>query len=78
MGQILVRDLDDRIVKRLKARARRKGHSLQAEVKSILERQAAVLDPEAAWKLVDTIRMSFGNRRFDDSARLIRKDRDRR
>ena len=78
MGQILVRDLDDRIVKRLKARARRKGHSLQAEVKGILEQQAAVLDPEEAWKLVDTIRKRLGNRQFDDSARLIRKDRDRR
>ena len=78
MAQILDRNLDDRIVKRLKARAQEKGHSLQAEVKSILERQAAVLDPEAAWKLVDTIRKSFGNRRFDDSARLIRNDRDSR
>lgn len=76
MGQILVRNLDDRIVKRLKARARQKGHSLQAEVKGILE-QAAPLDWKASWKLADTIRKSFG-RRFDDSAKLIRKDRDRR
>ncbi|MBI4460388.1 MAG: hypothetical protein HY648_10070 [Acidobacteria bacterium] len=78
MGQILVRDLSDRIVKRLKARARRQGNSLQADVKSILERQAAALEPEEAWKLVDTVRKSFGNRRFGESARLIRKDRDRR
>ena len=78
MAQILVRNLDERAVKRLKARAQRKGHSLQTEVKGILEQQAAVLDWEEAWKRVDSIRRSFGNRRFDDSAKIIRKDRDRR
>ena len=77
MAQILVRDLDDWVIKQLKTCARRKGHSLQAEVKEILE-QATVLDMEAARKLVDTIRKSFQGRRFDYSARLIRKDRDSR
>ena len=77
MAQILVRNLDERTVKRLKDLAQRKGHSLQAEVKGILQ-QATVLDMESARKLVNSIRKSFGNRRFDDSAEIIRKFRDRR
>ena len=77
MAQILVRNLDERLVKRLKARARRNGRSLQAEVRLILE-QTPTLDMKAALKLADKIRKSFGNRRFDDSAVLIRRERDRR
>ena len=77
MAQILVRNLDERTVNRLKARARRNGRSLQAEVQSILE-QAPALDMKAALKLADTIRKSFGNRQFEDSAKLIRRERDRR
>lgn len=77
MAQVLVRNLDEQVVKRLKARAQEKGHSLQAEVKEILE-QATVLDMVAARKLVDTIRERFKGRQFDDSAKIIRRDRDRR
>ena len=76
MAQILVRNLDEKIVNRLKARARRNGRSLQAEVRAILE-QTPTLDMQAARRLADTIRKSLGNRRFDDSAKLIRRARDR-
>jgi len=37
MAQILVRGLDEKIVERLKKRAKRGGRSLQSEVKMILE-----------------------------------------
>ncbi|MGH9783458.1 MAG: FitA-like ribbon-helix-helix domain-containing protein [Terriglobia bacterium] len=77
MAQILVRNLDERVVNRLKVRARRNGRSLQAEVRAILE-QAPTLDMPSARKLADTIRKSLGHRRFDDSAVLIRRERDRR
>jgi plasmid stability protein len=76
MAQILVRDLDDGVVKRLKNRARREGRSLQCEVKMILER-AAKVDMESALKLVDDFRRRFKGRKFSDSAELIREDRDR-
>ena len=74
MAQILVRDLDDWVIKQLKTCARRKGHSLQAEVKEILE-QTATMDMQMARRLADAIRNSFG-RQFDDSTKIIRKDRD--
>ncbi|MCH7978975.1 MAG: hypothetical protein IH935_08370 [Acidobacteria bacterium] len=77
MAQILVRGLDDELVERLKNRARQERRSLQAEVKLILE-QAARLDMKSARKLAEAIRKSFKGRRFEDSVRLIREDRDSR
>jgi len=76
MAQILVRNLDPDVVERLKSRARANGRSLQAEVKMILEQGAKVLDMRTARELADAIRKGFG-RTFDDSAELIREDRDR-
>ena len=42
MAQIIVRNLDDSIVERLKARARTNERSLEAEVRLILEQSARV------------------------------------
>jgi plasmid stability protein len=76
MAQILVRDLGEETVDRLKARARRQGRSLQAEVKSILE-EAAKLDSGDARALARRIRRRFAGRSFADSSELIREDRER-
>ncbi|VVB64330.1 Uncharacterised protein [uncultured archaeon] len=76
MSQILVRNLDDAAVERLKSRARAHGRSLQAEAKEILE-QSARIDVAEARKLVDCIRRSFEGRKFDDSTELVREDSDR-
>jgi len=40
MASLLIRNLDDAAIARLKARARRHNRSLQGEVKSILESEA--------------------------------------
>ena len=76
MAQLLIRDLDPETVNRLKERARRHRRSLQGEIRLILEKEAAA-DDLSAWELADRIRASFGGRRFNDSAALIREDRDR-
>ncbi|VVB64736.1 Uncharacterised protein [uncultured archaeon] len=76
MSQILVRNLDDAAVERLKSRAKAHGRSLQAEAKEILE-QSARIDVAEARKLVDRIRRSFEGRKFDDSTELVREDRNR-
>lgn len=77
MAQVLVRELSDQVVKRLKKRAKEHGRSLQAEVKTILEE--AVPDYEQAWKRIDTLREKLrqSGKTFSDSADLIREDRDR-
>lgn len=46
MAQILVRDLDEAVVDRLKQRAREEGHSLQAEVRTILSAAAFLPRPK--------------------------------
>jgi hypothetical protein len=75
MAQVLVRQLDDKVVDRLKKRAKEHGRSLQSEVKTILEE--AVPDYEAAWKRIEGFRkrLKKSGRKFSDSAALIREDR---
>ena len=78
MKQILVRDLDEKIVDRLKSQAKRHGRSLQGEVKVILIgavdfslREARAISER--WQK----RLAVAGHAFSDSARLIREDRDR-
>ena len=79
MAQILVRNLDEGVVKKLKERAKENGRSLQAEVTIILEREAEQpkLNLQALRKVADDICSRFNGREFTDSAELIREDRDR-
>ena len=76
MAQLLIRDLAPETISVLKERARRHRRSLQGEVRLILEKEAGggARDP---WELADEIKAAFSGRRFDDSAPLIREDRDR-
>lgn len=77
MARVFVQQLNDKVVARLKKRAREHGWSLQSEVKMILEE--AVPDYECAWKRIDSLqlRLERSGRKFGNSADLIREDRDR-
>jgi len=79
MAQILVRDLDQKIVKKLKRQAKQNGRSLQAQVKIILERSAEEpkVDRKTALKMLDEFRKRFDGKEFSDSAELIREGRER-
>lgn len=79
MAEILVRNLDDKVVDRLKKSAKLQGRSLQSEVKMILElaANAPQADIANARKFVQKIRRRFKGRDFPDSVELIREDRDR-
>lgn len=76
MAQVLVRDIDEQVVERLKARAERSGRSLQVELKMILD-QAARLDMIDARRLAERIRKKLSGRIHGDSVELIREDRER-
>lgn len=78
MAQILVRDLDDGVVSRLKALAASHNRSLEAEVRMILSQASArrVLDHQAAADRIEAFRARMAGRVFPDSAALIREDRD--
>ncbi len=76
MAQILIRGLDASVVAQLKKQAYRDGRSLQSEVKAILE-QAAQMNMHSALQLARDIRNKFKERKFGDSADIIRKERER-
>lgn len=75
MSQVLVRDIDPATLARLKARAARRGRSLQAELKAILEEAAAPVVEATA--LAARIRRGLAGRSHSDSADLVAEDRGR-
>jgi antitoxin FitA len=76
MAQILVRNIDDAAIERLKKKAKKEGRSLESEVRLLIE-QGSKIDLDTARKIADRIRMGFKGRKLSDSAELIREDRDR-
>jgi len=77
MANVLVRDLDDDVLKQLKAAAKAHGRSLQAEIHDVLERAstrnlASTRRLSAQW--LKRLRQSSQS----DSALMIRADRDAR
>ena len=78
MGSILVRELDRKMIERLKERARLNGRSLQQEVKALLEHAADAVPMREARRLSDQWSHRLGGRRFPDSTPVIREDRDSR
>lgn len=78
MAQVIIRNLENRIVEVLRARARLRGHSLEQELRDILTK-AARLTREERLRRIDRIRaMTPKNVTQTDSTLLIREDRDSR
>jgi plasmid stability protein len=77
MAQILIRDLDDDLVATLKARAKSNHRSLQGEVKAMLEEKVRSRSAAAVLEELRRFRAAFGKKKFSDSAKLIRADRER-
>ncbi len=79
MAQLLIRNLDDEVVTRLKQRAKANHRSLQAEVQRILE-QVARAEADGFWQEANQVRERLAryDTDFSNSAELIREDRDTR
>jgi hypothetical protein len=76
MAQVLVRGVAPEVVDKLKARARRNRRSLEAELRVIFEK--AVDEPAGDMPAeVERVRALFAGRNFEDSAALLREDRQR-
>jgi plasmid stability protein len=76
MPNVLVRDVDETILTKLKEQAQRNGRSLQSEVLAILTNFVSsntLSDEETAARIKDALR----GRMFSDSAALLREDRER-
>ena len=76
MPDILVRGLEEETVKRLKARAKQHGRSLQSEVKLLVERATGAGGEEVA-EVLNHWKDRFAGRRFSSNVQMIREDRDR-
>ena len=76
MAQVLIRDLDPKIVATLKKSARQNGRSLEAELRLILEDEARRRSTDF-WRVADELRAQFADRQWSDSTDLIREDRER-
>lgn len=77
MAQILIRDLDDDLVATLKARAKSNHRSLQGEVKALLEDKVRGRSMATIREELRQFRAGLGKRKFSDSVKLIRADRER-
>ena len=75
MGQLIVRGLDDHLIRALKQRAARLGHSAEAEHRAILE-QALRPETETFAEAAARLRARTPPQ-ATDSADLLRQDRDR-
>ncbi len=76
MAQVVIRNIDDDAIRRLKSRAARKGISLERELRTILT-EAARVDRADFVERAAAFRRKLAGRRHSDSTTLIRKDRDR-
>ncbi|MGI8575824.1 MAG: FitA-like ribbon-helix-helix domain-containing protein [Egibacteraceae bacterium] len=76
MAQVLVRDLPEEVVARLKAKAASAGQSLEAHLRTVLE-EASQLNRDEFIAVADTIAQTTRGREQTDSTELIRTARDR-
>jgi len=75
MGQVLVRNLDDRVIENLKTKAELKGRSLEQELRDVLT-NAAPLTPEEKIALFKKLRALAPLAGDVDVRAAIRRGRD--
>ena len=77
MAQVLIRDLSEKTIEKLKEQATRHGRSLQAELKTILETQSQQASKAEARALAARIRRQIPAGPQTDSGDLQSEDRQR-
>jgi len=75
MGQVLIRNIDDKIIESLKVKAELKGHSLEQELRDILKR-AAGPTVEERLAMIDRVRAMQKKPTKILSEDIVRKMRD--
>lgn len=75
MGQVLIRNIDDRTIERLRLRAELKGHSLEQELREIIK-QAAGPTVEERLAMIDRVRAMQKKPSKPLSEDVIRRMRD--
>ena len=76
MPDVLIRDVDDRTLSKLKSRAKKNGRSLQNELLQVFK-TIVRSDGPSDLRSAERIKESLRGRTYSDSAALVRKDRQR-
>ena len=76
MAQLLVRDLDDTLVRLLRQRAAVNNRSAEAEHRAILEK--ALMDSEPIWDVAKRLQQETAGLTASDSTEIVRHYRDTR
>jgi plasmid stability protein len=76
MAQVIVRNIDDAAMRRLKRRAAQEGTPLESKLRALIVREAKT-DRAAFRERARALRQELAGRKRSDSTRLIREDRDR-
>jgi plasmid stability protein len=76
MANVLVRDIEQRTLDRIKVKAKRRNRSVQAELRRIIEVGSNDLDLEDELELMRSIRESIGPQKTN-SVDIIRESRNR-
>jgi len=76
MPDVLVRDVDEKVLGKLKARASKNGRSLQNELLQLFN-TITENDGLSDERTADKIKNALRGRSFSDSAALLREDRRR-
>ena len=78
MASMTIRNLDDKVVERLKKRAKDNGRSLEAELRVLLKQAANRKSPEELLAIAERISaMTPDDVEQTDSTKIIREFRDR-
>ena len=78
MANLTIRNLDDKVVERLKKKAKDNGRSLEAELRVLLKQAANRKSPEELLAIADRISaMTPDDVEQTDSTKIIREFRDR-
>jgi plasmid stability protein len=79
MADILIRNLDETTLDRLKKKAMANNRSMNAEIKALLEEYAGTSTREEAISMIAEARVSYeaGRKSAPDLMGLLREDRDR-
>lgn len=76
MAQVLIRNVPDEVIDAHKARAKAHGHSLEQELRDVIERTAPY-SPEERLEAAQRFQSKAPPGPRSDPVKLIREDRDR-
>ena len=77
MPDVLVRDVSEVDLKRMKERAKRSGRSLQAELKEMIHQAVREPKPLSDLEIANRIKAMLDPKKQSDSAKMLREDRTR-